>query len=128
MSTTGRFGQTVTGTLIDLTKTGLNIYIDSLPNSVSHTVNLPNGPDYEGALCRIFNQCDDSAYIGLQVGPYLKYVQSQNDGSVNAFRAGMQIGLGGYVVFQAILASDGFVDWVYVGGNPGTVFPQPGVS
>ena len=123
-----RYGQTVTRTLIDLTKTGLNIHIDSLPNSSSLSINLPSDATFEGALCRIYNQCVDTAYLGLLVGPYMRYTQSQNDGSVSPFSSSLIVGLGGYVVFQAIMASDGFVDWVYVGGNPGTVFPQPGVS
>lgn len=123
-----RYGQTVQRTLIDLTKTGLNIHIDSLPNSASLSINLPSDATFEGALCRIYNQFVDTAYLGLFVGPYMKYTQSQNDGSVSPFSSSLIVGLGGYVVFQAILASDGFVDWVYVGGNPGTVFPQPGTS
>ena len=123
-----RFGNQVTITILDLSKTGLNIHLKSLPSSVSSTIYLPNDAAYEGALCRIYNQIEESAYTGIFVSSVARYVQDTRDGNVALIRTVQVLGLGGYIELQAVLAADGFVDWVIAGGNPTQLFTPPGNS
>lgn len=123
-----RFGNQVTITILDLSKTGLNIHLKSLPSSVSSTIYLPNDAAYEGALCRIYNQIEESAYTGIFVSSVARYVQDSRDGNVALMRTVQVLGLGGYIELQAVLAADGFVDWVIAGGNPTQLFTPPGNS
>ena len=123
-----RFSQQVTITILDLSKTGLNIHLNSLPAAAASAIYLPNDAAYEGALCRIYNQIEETAYTGIFVNGVMKYVQNPHDGSVSIQRGVQLLGLGGYLVLQAVLATDGFVDWIIAGGNPTQLFTPPGNS
>lgn len=94
------------GKRIDLTKTGLNIIVDSLPSGVNQHIYLPQeGGELNGAKFHIINNCPRTAAIGFLVSPVVEWKQNPDTGDVYKERIPFPVSvyLGGSATFIAVV-------------------------
>lgn len=114
---------------IDLTKTGLNVVVESLPSGASRRVFLPQqGEEWNGARFHIVNNCPQAAEIGFLVGPFREWRQDPDTGEVykeSEFTV-INVYLGGSATFVAVLQENGVdIEWHLLSLTDGLHYVHP---
>ena len=114
---------------IDLTKTGLNIVVESIPSGARRRVILPQtGEEWNGARFHIVNNCPQAAEIGFLVGPIFYWRQDPDTGEVYKDRdfTVISVYLGGSATFVAVLQENGVdIEWHLLSLTDGLHYVHP---
>lgn len=114
---------------IDLTKTGLNVVVESIPSGARRRVILPQtGEEWNGARFHIVNNCPQAAEIGFLVGPIFYWRQDPDTGEVYKDRdfTVINVYLGGSATFVAVLQENGVdIEWHLLSLTDGLHYVHP---
>ena len=117
------------GKKIDLTKTGLNIIVDSLPSGVYQHIYLPQeGGEWNGAKLHLINNCPRTAAIGFLVSPVVEWKQDPDTGDVykEQIPNPVAVYLGGSATFIAVVRDNGVdLEWYLMSLTKGLEYVHP---
>lgn len=117
------------GKKIDLTKTGLNIIVDSLPSGVNQHIYLPQeGGEWNGAKLHLINNCPRTAAIGFLVSPVVEWKQDPDTGDVykEQIPNPVAVYLGGSATFIAVVRDNGVdLEWYLMSLTKGLEYVHP---